>query len=69
MDAETVAKHFTRKKKWMQSAVPKSHKGLFGAKAKAAGYTTAEYAQKEASAPGTLGKEARLAKIFERQAK
>lgn len=50
----------------MQSAVIPSHKGLFSAKAKRAGYTTQEYARKKAHAPGTLGKEARLAETFEK---
>jgi hypothetical protein len=50
---------------WMQSAVPASHKGKFGAKASAAGMSTPAYAAEEASAPGTLGKEARLAQTFE----
>lgn len=52
------------KKNWMKSAVPASHKGKFAAKAAAAGKTTAEYAAEKASAPGTLGKEARLAQTF-----
>lgn len=49
---------------WMQSSVIPSHKGLFSAKAKRAGMTTQEYARKKANAPGTLGKEARLAETF-----
>ena len=53
---------------WMKSAVIPSHKGLFGRKAKKAGFTTKEYAAKKASAPGTLGKEARLAQTFEKLA-
>ena len=57
------------KKNWMKSAVPKSHKGKFGAKAKAAGMSTAAYAQKEKHAPGTLGREARLAITFEKGAR
>jgi hypothetical protein len=40
------------------------HPGAFRAKAKAAGKSTAEYAKEKASAPGTLGKQARLAKTF-----
>lgn len=40
------------------------NKGKFSAKAKAAGKTTAEYASEKASAPGTLGKEARLAETL-----
>jgi len=50
---------------WMQSAVIPSHKGLFGAKARAAGMSTHGYAEKKQSAGGTLGKEARLALVFE----
>jgi len=51
---------------WMQKAVLPSRKGVFSAKAKKAGFTTKQYAAKEASAPGTLGKEARLAQTFEK---
>ncbi len=53
-------------KQWMKNAVPQSHKGKFSAKAAKAGKSTAEYADEKASAPGTLGKEARLAKTFEK---
>jgi hypothetical protein len=49
---------------WMAGAVKPSHKGLFSAKAKRAGKSTAEYAKEEAGAPGALGREARLAKTF-----
>lgn len=38
--------------------------GAFSAKAKAAGKSTAAYANEKASAPGLLGKQARLAKAF-----
>jgi hypothetical protein len=55
-----------KRKKWIKSAVPESHKGKFGAKAAAAGKSTAEYAAEKASAPGALGKEARLAQTFEK---
>lgn len=48
----------------MQGAVKPSHEGKFSAKAKRAGMSTAAYAEKEAHAPGTLGKEARLAQTF-----
>lgn len=51
---------------WMQKAVIPSHKGLFTAKAKRAGMSVSEYAAKKADAPGTLGKEARLAQTFEK---
>ncbi len=52
---------------WMAGAVPDSHKGVFKAKAEKAGETTAEYAKEKASAPGNLGKEARLAQTFARE--
>lgn len=38
--------------------------GAFRAKAAAAGKSTAAYASEKASAPGLLGKQARLAKAF-----
>lgn len=57
------------KKKWIKSAVKPENKGKFTEKAEAAGKTVAEYASEKASAPGTLGKEARLAKTFEGMAK
>ena len=50
-----------KKKKWVQKAIMPENKGKFKAKAEAAGMTTREYAAKEKNAPGTLGKEARLA--------
>ena len=53
------------KKKWIKSAVPESHKGIFGAKAERAGMSTHEYAEKEKNAGGTVGKEANLALTFE----
>jgi hypothetical protein len=49
-------------RKWMQEAFAGAH-GQFKAKAKAAGMSTAAYANKEAGAPGRLGKQARLAKV------
>jgi len=45
------------------------NKGKFSAKAKAAGYSTAEYASKKAHAGGTLGKEANEAKTLMRLSK
>jgi len=39
-------------------------RGTFSAKAKAAGVPTSRYAEEESSAPGKLGKEARLAETF-----
>lgn len=50
-----------RKKNWVKKAVPESRKGVFKAKAEAAGMSTKAYAAKEKDAPGALGKEARLA--------
>ncbi len=51
-------------KQWMKDAVPKANKGKFAAKAAKAGKSTSEYASEKSDAPGTLGKEARLAKTF-----
>ena len=45
---------------WMQKAFG-AHPGKFTAKAKAAGKSTQAYAQEKKHAPGTLGREARLA--------
>ncbi len=53
-------------KKWMQHAVPESHKGIFSAKAKEHGESTHEYAEEEKNAGGTLGKEANLALTYEK---
>ncbi len=50
-------------KHWIAKATSKN-KGKFAAKAKAAGMTTRQYANKEAGAGGTLGKEAALAKTL-----
>lgn len=47
---------------WMAGAVKRP--GAFGAKAKAAGQSTAAFAQEKSSAPGLLGKQARLAQTF-----
>jgi hypothetical protein len=50
---------------WMAGAVKPSHKGLFRAKAKRAGMSTAAYAAKEAHSPNpTLRREAVLARTF-----
>ena len=46
---------------WMQAAVPKSHRGIFTAKAKRAGKSVQQYARAKQHAPGTLGKQARFA--------
>ena len=48
---------------WIEKATAKN-KGKFAAKAKKAGVSTASYANKKASAGGTLGKEANLAKTL-----
>jgi hypothetical protein len=48
---------------WIVGATKNSH-GQFRAKAKAAGMSTRAYAEKEAGAPGRLGKQARLAKTL-----
>lgn len=47
-------------KKWIAEATSNSH-GQFKAKAEKAGKSTAEYAEEKVSAPGKLGKQARLA--------
>ena len=50
-------------RRWIQKATSRN-KGSFSAAAKKAGKTTAQYAKEKASAPGTLGKRARLAKTL-----
>lgn len=55
--------------KWMKGAVKPSHKGLFAGKAAKAGKSTSEYASEKASAPGALGKEARLSQTFAKMRK
>ena len=54
----------TKKKNWVKKAVPKERRGVFKAKAEAAGETTAQYAKEKEAAPGALGKEARLAETL-----
>jgi hypothetical protein len=49
------------KKKWIQAAIPDSHKGAFRAKAKAAGESTRAFAEEKKDAPGKTGAQARLA--------
>ncbi len=51
------------KKKWIKAAVGKN-KGVFGAKAKAAGESTSTYATEHEHDSGKLGREARLAKTL-----
>lgn len=53
-----MAKH-----KFIKKALANAH-GQFRAKAEAAGKSTAEYAREKASAPGKLGKQARLAETL-----
>jgi len=48
--------------KWIQKAV--KHPGAFSTKAKAAGKSVAAFAKEKAHAPGTLGKQARLAQTL-----
>lgn len=48
--------------RWMEKAFGKNP-GKFTRKAHRAGKSVSEYAKEEAHAPGTLGKEARLAKV------
>jgi hypothetical protein len=57
-----------KKRKWMSGAVPEDRKGVFTAKAKAAGESVHEFAEAKKHAPGKLGKEARLAETFEHEA-
>lgn len=47
---------------WIAGATKK--KGVFGAKAKKAGVSTAAFAKAKAGAGGTLGREARLAQTL-----
>lgn len=54
---------------WEAGAVKPSRRGVFTKKADAAGESVHEYAERERGAPGKLGKEARLALTFEKQAK
>lgn len=50
-----------KKKNWIKKAVPQERRGVFKAKAQAAGKTTRAFASEHAGDSGTLGKEARLA--------
>lgn len=52
---------------WMKGAV--KHPGSFTAEAQAAGKSVSEYAQEKKHAKGTLGKRARLALVFEGEAR
>lgn len=56
---------------WMQQAVPKSHRGLFTAKAKRAGMSVQEYARHvlaSKNASTKLKHEASLARTFKKEA-
>ena len=52
-----------KSRKWIAKATSNAH-GQFAAKATRAGKTTREFAAEKASAPGTLGKQARLAETL-----
>lgn len=53
--------------KWIQGAI--KHPGAFTAKAKKAGKSVAAFAKEKASAPGALGKQARLAQTLRKMHK
>lgn len=53
-----------KRKNWIKEAVPKARRGVFKAKAEAAGATTAAFAKKHDGDKGTLGKQARLAETL-----
>lgn len=50
-------------KRWIKGATSDAH-GQFAAKAKAAGKSTAQFAEEHEHSPGALGKQARLAKTL-----
>lgn len=56
-------KTMAKSKNFIKKAIG-NNKGVFSAKAKAAGKSTAEYANEKASAGGKLGKEAVLARTL-----
>lgn len=56
-----VASRTMAKKNWVKKAVPKERRGVFKAKAEAAGESTREFAAKHEHDKGKLGSEARLA--------
>lgn len=58
-----------RKGGWVQKVVAEMDKGAFSEKAKRAGKTTTQYAQEKASAPGKIGRQARLARTFAKMRK
>lgn len=53
----------TRDKNWIEAATSKN-KGSFAKSARKAGKSTPEFANKEQSAPGKMGRRARLAKTL-----
>lgn len=53
-----------KNKNWIKQAVPKARRGVFKAKAEAAGQSTAAFAKKHDGDKGTLGKQARLAETL-----
>ncbi len=53
-----------KKKKWMKGVTEHMHKGVFSAKAKAAGESTSTFAHEHEGDGGKLGKEARLAETL-----
>ena len=53
----------------MSMNINPAHKGLFTAKAKAAGKSVQQYANEKADAGGTLGKEANFARMAKRHFK
>lgn len=52
-----------KKSKWIKKATENSH-GQFRKKAEAAGESTKEFAKEKSSAPGRLGRQARLAETL-----
>lgn len=53
-----------KKSPWIKSAINPAHKGEFRAKAEHAGESTHAYAEEKKSAPGKLGRQARLAMVL-----
>ena len=50
--------------RWIKKAVKPENRGVFKAKAEAAGMSTAAFAKKEEHAPGLIGEQARLAETL-----
>lgn len=59
-----MAEKKARKHKFIKAAINPAHKGEFRKKAEKAGESTREFAEEKASAPGKLGKQARLAETL-----